>query len=49
MRNKVSPAKKQDAQKSSLEDDLKWVEENVPATLTEALVFFQICPGFNSV
>jgi hypothetical protein len=36
MRNtKLSP-KKEPAKKSTLEDDLKWVEENVPATLTEA-------------
>ena len=25
-----------DKQKSTIEDDLKWVEENVPATLAEA-------------
>ena len=39
MRNKISPPKGKDVQgnqKSSIEDDLKWVEENVPATLTEA-------------
>ena len=34
---KISTTKVKDAnQKSTLEDDLKWVEENVPATLTEA-------------
>jgi hypothetical protein len=37
MRTKtISKTTKDQNQKSSLEDDLKWVEENVPATLTEA-------------